>query len=587
MSKKWPRGLSAGLLLCLALSLAACSSSLESAGSGSNAVLGSEDFSKEAADMITLKVGFARDPSFKYEGSETLENNAWNELYAENGIKLEVMYNVEISQGDEKLAQMIMSGDYPDIMTIKAKNYLDWAEQGVFADLTPHFDAYASELVKKYYSDTEWGPVIMKAATTTDGKLYGLPTPGAGNDAYNLLWIRKDWLDNLGLPNPRTVDELLLVAKAFTESDPDGNGRNDTYGIAFNGKDVFHDIGGFDGFFQMFGAVPGIPAGTIPFIDIDGRAAYGGSNAAAVKEALAALREMYENGYMAKDFVTAGSEQVKADLSAGKAGMMFGAMSQISTPWQNVLEIQPEAHFIALGLPGVTEDTWGQGFYTNSPPSFYCLSSKAADKEEYIQAFFTVMNLGTYYLNQPDVLTQEEYERYNGKAGTYTGWQLAIGACASPNNNFIALPRHQEALKTGDTSAMNAMNIRDYNSMMGYVNNKDRRDELNEEELNDFNSGLLFYSVWGDPQCAYVALQSMIDNGNIIYSAYEAPQTNSMMQNASKLDTLAKETIVNIVMGNNNIDYYDEFLELWHSLGGEQATQDADEWYQASKTAKQ
>jgi len=84
-----------------------------------------------------------------------------------------------------------------------------------------------------------------------------------------------------------------------------------------------------------------------------------------------------------------------------------------------------------------------------------------------------------------------------------------------------------------------------------------------------------------------VALQSMIDNGNIIYSAYEAPQTNSMMQNASKLDTLAKETIVNIVMGNNNIDYYDEFLELWHSLGGEQATQDADEWYQASKTAKQ
>jgi len=576
MKKRWKRLCAVGITVCMALSMAACSGER----TAENKDTSSEE---DAQEMVTLKVGYARDPSFKYEGDETMEDNSWVDLYRENGILLDVMYNVETSQGEEKLSQMIMSGDYPDFMSINAKSYLDYGNQGLFTDLAPYFDKYAGDLVKAYYKETDWGPTIMKAATTPDGKLYGLPMPGAGYDSMNLLWIRKDWLENLGLEEPKTVEELAEVARAFTEDDPDGNGQDDTVGLVFNGKDVFSGMGGFDGFFQMFGVTPGVPAGTIPFVDIDGKAEYSGKNVDSAKEALTMLRDMYEKGYIAKDFITAGSEQVTASLSAGKAGMMFGTMANIGSAWQNVLAVQPEAHFVALGLPGVTEETWGQGFYSNTPPTFCCLSSKVAGNEKYIEAFFKVMELGTYYLGQPDVLSQEDYEKYNGKAGEYTGWQLAIGGCAAPNNNFVALPRHQKALETGDTSEMNTMNLRDYNSMLDYINNKDRRDELNEEELNAFNSGLFFYSVWGDKECAYAALQSMIDNGNVISSAYEAPQTESMSSNATKLDTLAKETIVNIVMGNSEVSYYDEFLELWDSLGGEAATKDADEWYQAMK----
>jgi putative aldouronate transport system substrate-binding protein len=43
--------------------------------------------------------------------------------------------------------------------------------------------------------------------------------------------IRKDWLDKLGLEAPTNPEELLAVAKAFTEEDPDGNGQDDTYGL--------------------------------------------------------------------------------------------------------------------------------------------------------------------------------------------------------------------------------------------------------------------------------------------------------------------------------------------------------------------
>ncbi|MBI4785632.1 MAG: extracellular solute-binding protein [Chloroflexi bacterium] len=64
--------------------------------------------------------------------------------------------------------------------------------------------------------------------------------------------MRKDWLDKLGLKPPTTLDEMFDIAKAFTEKDPDGNGKNDTYGIGgfINGAglgDRFDFIiGGYD-----------------------------------------------------------------------------------------------------------------------------------------------------------------------------------------------------------------------------------------------------------------------------------------------------------------------------------------------------
>ena len=50
----------------------------------------------------------------------------------------------------------------------------------------------------------------------------------AGNEG---LLVRKDWLDKLGLAAPTTLDELYDVLYAFTYNDPDGNGKNDTYGL--------------------------------------------------------------------------------------------------------------------------------------------------------------------------------------------------------------------------------------------------------------------------------------------------------------------------------------------------------------------
>ncbi|MBQ4281943.1 MAG: extracellular solute-binding protein, partial [Spirochaetales bacterium] len=77
-------------------------------------------------------------------------------------------------------------------------------------------------------SKVMFGP-SSKAFTTYNGRIYGFATPSAyaGNEG---LLVRKDWLDNLGLKAPTTLDELYDVLYAFRNNDPDGNGKKDTYG---------------------------------------------------------------------------------------------------------------------------------------------------------------------------------------------------------------------------------------------------------------------------------------------------------------------------------------------------------------------
>lgn len=527
---------------------------------------------------VKVKVGYAYDSSFVYEGDESVDNNSWTQLYKENGIELEILFNVDSSQRDEQLSQAIMAGDYPDFLSVTNTYYLDWANQGIFNDLSEAYEQYASEETKAYYASEEGQRALQSAMI--DGKLYGIPTITNPYDSMDILWIRKDWLDNLGLEIPTTVDEFYAVAKAFTENDPDGNGVKDTYGLVLNGKEVFSNVGGLNGVFEMFQAVPGIPNGSVPFVeDEKGNAVFGGSNETEMVEALSLLQDMYDNGFVSKDFVTAGSDQVNEELGSCKGGMAFGAMWMMGTAWKNALTYDENAEFIAIAVPGLDESSIGTSYYTSIPGSFYCMSSQFEDYE----TFFKIVNLGMYYLARPDDLSQEDYEKYNGLKGTYTGWQCAQAPFGVPLKNLTALSRHQNALATGDISELNAENLRDHNAMMAYIDYKDRRSELTEDELAAFEGGLFFWSVWGAEQCGYKALSDMIEYNHFIYSAYEMTPTNLMSEKATTLNTLTKEFVIEVIMGAKSTDAFLTFLETWRSLGGSEVEVEANTWFQATK----
>ncbi len=123
---------------------------------------------------------------------------------------------------------MMASGEYPDAFAL-TENFksklLQFANDGLLTDLSPYLDKYPN--LKNVMPKEAWLPV------TQEGKIWAIPYNR--HDGFTqVVYINKKWLDTLDLKPPRTIDEFYEVMKAFTEKDPDRNGKNDTFGLVGN-----------------------------------------------------------------------------------------------------------------------------------------------------------------------------------------------------------------------------------------------------------------------------------------------------------------------------------------------------------------
>ncbi len=155
---------------------------------------------------------------------------------------LEERYNLDIevialpgwSDATSKIS--LLMGDEsqrPDIIwwwNMEA-DFTKWVNAGLLVDVSPYMEKYTNMV--DYYNGID--PGVMFYAASEDG-IYRIPGDVA-EPACETLWIRKDWLDNLGLQIPTTLDELEECLYAFTNDDPDGNGVDDTYGWNGDGYD--------------------------------------------------------------------------------------------------------------------------------------------------------------------------------------------------------------------------------------------------------------------------------------------------------------------------------------------------------------
>src|SRR5690606_22995169 len=104
-----------------------------------------------------------------------------------------------------KLNLAISSNQLPDVFRVNATQLQQLIEANMIMDLTELFDKYASERVKGYMeADRSSYESGMK-----DGKLYGIPQMHWGFiDQPDFIWIRNDWKETLGLPDPQTIDDV-------------------------------------------------------------------------------------------------------------------------------------------------------------------------------------------------------------------------------------------------------------------------------------------------------------------------------------------------------------------------------------------
>lgn len=210
-----------------------------------------------------------------------------NEYFLEWINDIQKMTNTELSwefydsnSYYEKLTLKYATGELASIMvTDKNAEFLNASKYNVFWELSNYLDLFNNLSVI---------PDAVRENASANGELYGIPR--SRNLGRNAWAYRQDWADNLGLGHPETLEDLYEMAVAFTNNDPDGNGKNDTYGFAFDG---------WTGMWTMMMMWFGVP--NVWGIDENGDLEY----YAMTEEYLTALkwfRQIYSEGLLPSDF---------------------------------------------------------------------------------------------------------------------------------------------------------------------------------------------------------------------------------------------------------------------------------------------
>lgn len=518
-------------------------------------------------EPVTIKVGisYAAASDFTFLGGETVEDNAWMDLYNENNIFLDILYNVDPSQEATKLSTAIMSGDYPDIIRTDAAEYKNYVESGVIADVTDVYEQYASEELKEYMNFD--GGMSMEALQV-DGRIYGLPQISDPYSGCNLMFIRQDWLDNLGLEVPETMDELKEVAHAFTYDDPDGNGQNDTYGLALDGVNILgNSVGDTDPIFNAFGCYLGDDGMT--YVEGEnGEVTWGGANTEGMKAALSFLQELYADGAIAKDFITMDYQSVFEEVGSGRCGFWFGPNWAGMDPILNAAQNDENAHIVAAAIPDGLNQGGTKAYAASSPDTIYCVSSQCENPEVLIKLW----NLSVKY-QSPEYTTPEEYNMYFGDSANYTGWKTSLVDAQPPSQGEQIYKNLTEALETGDSSSLNTKELENYTSLKTYIDAVEGGtfDPLDTAQQR----GHSLYTVYGDPQCAWATITEMMAQDQYVLAAYNGIPSETVTNAIPTLQKLLVENIVKIITGSETVDSYDSFLDTWYAMGGQDALDEA------------
>ncbi|MGG1669119.1 ABC transporter substrate-binding protein [Paenibacillus sp. NRS-1783] len=209
MKKVWSRFVLIPLLAVSLAALAGCSGSQNAAKEGSSS----------GTDPITFSF-FGADTSPKWNG---MKDEIGKEITKKTGVTLNAEFDVSGGGGDDRIALMAASGEYPDLVSPKA-NISKLVDAGAMIDLTDLINDHAPNLKKLY------GPYMNRLKySNKDQAIYVVPTyAGVGQknfDATGGFEIQHRVLKELGYPKVTTLQDYENVLKTFVAKHPTIDGK--------------------------------------------------------------------------------------------------------------------------------------------------------------------------------------------------------------------------------------------------------------------------------------------------------------------------------------------------------------------------
>lgn len=150
------------------------------------------------------------------------------EVALEEKLGIDIVFDISSNSSYYDAVDVALSsGTLPDVVYLTQNMYKEYAAKGYLADITEYWES--SDL---RYSKNFTGEAAIQRLKIDD-HLYGF-TPVRGYT--NVTYVRKSWLDQLGLQAPTNYEQFEAMLKAFTENKM-GNTKkaSDTYGMTAPG----------------------------------------------------------------------------------------------------------------------------------------------------------------------------------------------------------------------------------------------------------------------------------------------------------------------------------------------------------------
>ena len=479
---------------------------------------------------------------------ETYENNAYTRLLNERlNVQNQDVFEAMDEQYTDSVTMVIAQNDLPDVMIVEDLDELQYlVDNDMIADLTDSYNNCMSDTIKNIYGS--YGRDILDVVTF-GGKIMAIPETNI-SDGPNLIWLRKDGMDALGLSAPRTLSDVEEIIRQFKEKDPGHNGAGNTVGLVCDtslcGGCGYSSEYTLDIIFAAYGAFP-----KQWIYDEDGNVVYGSVQPEA-KEALAHIHELYKEGILDQDFLMRTSSNLIELIVDGQCGSFFGPWWAPNNPLMQAVEQNKDAEWQPYLI--ATEKSGFTSYHTQNPSGKYIVVRKGY---EYPEIACKIVSVLFDYLRYNDRDNQEIVDYYKENVDP-TARPFAINV--DYNNALQICYGELNHVFAGDKSAdeLNVLEYSYYEACESYLKDAEN---ASAEDWAAYTSRITACKILNDGRT------------NKVESLYFG-ETETMVTDWGSLENLESDTYLKIVTGESALDEFDRFVENWYQNGGETITKE-------------
>lgn len=469
----------------------------------------------------------------------TYEDNAYTRYLRKMlNIQNDTVYMDTEERYSELVNILVKDQNLPDIMVVTDREILkELVENDLVEDLTEVFEKCTSPRIKEMYES--YGDVLLNSGKF-NGRLMAVPETVIDHGP-NLLWLRKDWMEELGQEEPETLEDAFEIIDAFVQNRMGTEDGETPVGLACDTNLVGTTSSSYsvDPVFDSFGANPQ------RWISQDGEIVYG-SLTEETKEALDYLHKLYDRGILDRNFALRAPNNLRDLVVNGKCGAFFGLWWTPNNPLMESYEKNSEADWEPYYLQELADKNVYESFRDNK----YVVVRKGYEHPEIVMKIISVLFDYTRY-EAEDAREVNEYFALNVDP---TARPLVINV--DYNEATYQATENIEAALNGNYPEGNLTAIEQsyYQACSSYLSGNDYTAE------------------------DWAAYKSRISAVGLLVDKHYTPAVRSYLDDAGgeipqSLRQFETSTFIQIIMGEKPVSYFETFVEQWYQQGGHELTQ--------------